>query len=238
MTREVLAVNAEDSLDAVAQLFEKYDYDGMPVIDANRKVLGMISAYEMVAESSGMHLPTILNIMQKMSVNQADRRDLEAHFSKLRDIKAKSIMNPQPVTVGPDVDLETAAKVFAEHHRVNPLIVADTNGILLGVVSRYDIIKFFNEKYFRQVVQQASPTENVFKEFPTKSEKEIEEAVGELSQKFLVVSKKRPLIWKYVAIAMFLAGLAAATALVIRIVRTEQDRYSALPLSSIDRHLF
>lgn len=220
MTREVLAVNAEDSLDMIAQLFEKYDYDGLPVIDANRKVLGIISAYEMVAESSGMHLPTILNIMQKMSVNQADRRDLDTHFSKLREIRAKSIMNPKPILVGPDTELEAAAKLFSEHHRVNPLIVTDASGILLGVISRYDIIRFFNEKYFKQVTQSAVPYQDPYSDISqTKSEREVESAVGGLSEKFLVVSKKRPLIWKYVSIAMFLSGLAAATALIISIVR-------------------
>ncbi len=220
MTREVLAVNANDNLEFVSQIFEKYDYDGLPVVDDNRKVLGVISAYEMVAESSGMHLPTLITIMEQMSVNKADRRDLEAHFAKLREIKASAIMNPHPLTVTPDVSLEEVAKLFAEHHKVNPIIVVDANGILAGVVSRYDIIKLFNEKYFGQVVERATPGSDVFNQFPTKSEKEIESAVGELSQKFVVVSKSRPRFWKYVAIATFLAGLAAAAALIIRIVRT------------------
>jgi CBS domain-containing protein len=234
MTRDVLAVNAEDSLDVVAELFEKYDYDGLPVIDDNRRVLGIISAYEMVAESSGMHLPTLLNIMGKMSVNQADRNDLEAHFAKLREIKAKSIMNPTPLMVGPDTDLEAAAKMFAEHHRVNPLIVGDPSGVLLGVLSRYDIIRFFNEKYFQQIVRQVTPLSDPYKDVAqTKSEREIESAVGELSQKFVVVSRKRPLIWKYVAIGMFLAGLLAATALIIRIVRTEDQLNLLRPSAGI-----
>ena len=223
MTTQVLSVNAEDSLEIVAQLFEKYDYDGMPVIDNSRKLLGIITAYDMIIQSSGMHLPTVLNIMDKIAVNQADRQDLDKHFGKLREIKASQIMNAKPLTVTPELSITDAAKLFAEHHRVNPLIVVDDQGILLGVVSRYDIIRFFNEKYFKNVVQQATTGKDPYKDIAqTKSERDVESAVGELSQEFLLVTKKRPRIWKYIAMAMFIGGLVVATALIIRIVQQGQ----------------
>ncbi|MDP2648012.1 MAG: CBS domain-containing protein, partial [Candidatus Yanofskybacteria bacterium] len=69
MTREVLSVGPDDSLELVAQLFDKYDYDGIPVVGNDRKLLGIITAYDMIVQSSGMHLPTILNIMDKIAVN-------------------------------------------------------------------------------------------------------------------------------------------------------------------------
>jgi len=224
MTKEVLAVNGEDSLELVAQLFEKYDYDGLPVISSERKLLGIVTAYDMIVQSSGMHLPTIIGIMGKIAVNQADKKDLEEHFQKLREIKAKQIMNPKPLTVNPSMSIDEAAKQFAEHHRVNPLLVIDDAGFLVGVLSRYDIIRFFNEKYFQQVVQDVTVYRDPFKNFTqTKSERDIESAVGDLSKEFLLVTKKRPRIWRYIAIAMFIAGLLVATALIIRIVQQESS---------------
>lgn len=220
MTKNVLAINAEDGLEVVAQLFEKYDYDGMPVVGEGRKLLGIITAYDMIVQSSGMHLPTVLSIMDKISVNQADRKELEQHFDKLREIKAKAIMNPTPLSISQDLSLEDAAKMFAEHHRVNPLCVVDPAGVLVGVLSRYDVIRFFNEKYFQQIIGEAKVYKNPFDNMTkTQSERDIDSAVGELSNEFLLVTKKRPRIWRYIAIAMFIAGLVAATALVIRIVQ-------------------
>ena len=63
MTRDVLAIDANDTLDVIAGLFEKYDYDGMPVVDSSRKLLGIITAYDMILQSSDMHLPTLLKIV-------------------------------------------------------------------------------------------------------------------------------------------------------------------------------
>jgi CBS domain-containing protein len=219
MTKDVLAIDANDTLDVIAGLFEKYDYDGMPVVDSTKKLLGMITAHDMVLQSSDMHLPTLLKIMDQISVNQADRRMLDQQFAKLREIKATSIMNPKIVTVHPEATLEEAAKTFAEHHNINPLCVVDADGKLVGVLARYDVIKFFNEAYFQRVVQQASPGTNPFREFPKRSDTEVQKAVQDVQQGFVLVTKRRPLIWKYVAIAAFAAGLLAATALIIRIVQ-------------------
>lgn len=219
MTTDVLAVAADDTLDIIAGLFEKYDYDGMPVIDANHKLLGVITAYDMVLQSSGMHLPTVIGIMENIARGKGDRRQLDEQFGKLKEVKATSIMNPQPISVAPDASLSEAARLFAEHHKVNPICVVDSNGLLVGVLSRYDVIKFFNEKYFNQVLEKVNPGRDPFKAFPTRSESEAEKAFGEVQKEFLLVNKRRPLIWKYVAIAMFAAGLIAATALIIRIVQ-------------------
>jgi len=219
MTRDVLAIDVNDTLDIIAGLFEKYDYDGMPVIDSQRSLKGVITAYDLILQSSDMHLPTMLKLMDKIARQKGDQRALEEHFGKLRDIKATSIMNPQVVTVQPDVPLEEAAKVFADYPKINPLCVVDAGGRLVGVISRYDVIKFFNEAYLKRVVQrQGGPTAEAFREFPTKSSAEVENAVSKVEREFLLVQKRRPLIWKYVSIAMFAAGLIAATALIIRIV--------------------
>jgi len=218
---DVIAIAADDTLDIISELFEKYDFDGMPVVDGSQKVLGIVTAYDMIVQSSGMHLPTVLNIMDDIARNKADRRELDEHFGKLRKIKATAIMNPKPIVVGADATLNELAEVFARNHKVNPIIVVNQDGTLAGVVSRYDVIKFFNETYFAQIVQKANPGQDPFREFPTRSRKEVEQALGEVKEEFLLVQKRRPLIWKYVAIGAFAAGLIAATALIIRIVQKQ-----------------
>lgn len=220
MTKDVLAIDVNDTLDVIAGLFEKYDYDGMPVIDSTHALKGVITAYDLVLQSSGTHLPTMLKLMDEIARGKGDKRVLEEHFGKLRDIKATSIMNPTVVSVKSDATLEDAAKIFADYPKVNPLCVVDAENKLVGVLSRYDIIKFFNEAYLNHVVQkQTGPDQEAFKAFPTKSEHEVEDAAEKVKEEFLLVQKRRPLIWKYIAIAAFGAGLVAATALIIRIVQ-------------------
>lgn len=221
MTKDVLAIDVDDTLDVIAGLFDKYDYDGLPVIDKEHKLRGVITAYDMVLQSSDVHIPTLIKLMGQIAREKGDRRVIDAYFAKLRDIKATSIMNTKVVSIHPEATLEEAAKLFADHHRVNPLCVVDADGKLVGVISRYDVIKFFNEAYLQRVVSAATPGADPFKEFPSRSEKEVETAIQQMENEFLLVQKRRPLVWKYVAIAAFAAGLIAATALIIRIVQRQ-----------------
>jgi CBS domain-containing protein len=220
MTKDAIAIDVNDTLDIIAELFEKYDYDGMPVIDSSRTLKGVITAYDMVLQSSGTHLPTMLKLMEEIARGKGDKRALEQHFGRLRDIKATSIMNPNVVSIKADAPLEEAAKIFADYPKTNPLCVVDAEGKLVGIIARYDIIKFFNEAYLNRVVEQhAEPGGDAFKGFPTKSETEVSEAAEKVKEEFLLVQKRRPLVWRYIAIATFGAGLIAATALIIRIVQ-------------------
>ena len=62
-------------------------------------------------------------------------------------------MNPDPLVVGPGITVEAVAKEFVMHHRVNPIPVVDASRKLMGVVSRYDVIRFFNEQYLHRVLK-------------------------------------------------------------------------------------
>ena len=65
------------------------------------------------------------------------------------------MMNEDPLVVGPEVRIEDLAKEFIQHHRVNPIPVIDSDKKLLGVVSRFDIIQFFDEKYFHKMLAES-----------------------------------------------------------------------------------
>lgn len=219
MTKEVIAVDVNDTLDIIASLFEKFDFEGFPVIDAEHKLVGVVNARDLILQSKRMHLPTILKLMDQVVRGRGDVREIEDHFGKLRTIRATSIMEPRPVAILENDPIEEATRVFADYEKVNPLSVVDAQGKLVGVLSRYDIIKLFNQQYLEHVVGKARPGGDLYAEFPTRSQRDVEEAVERVQEDFVLVSKRRPLIWRYVAIAMFATGLIAATALVIRIVQ-------------------
>jgi Mg/Co/Ni transporter MgtE len=157
--------------------------------------------------------------MENIARGKGDRRELDDQFGKLKEIKATSIMNPRPLTVSPEAPVSEAARLFAENPKTNPISVVDESDTLVGVISRYDVMKFFNEKFFNQIITKTHPGRDPFKAFPTRSESEAARTLNKVEKEFLLVTKRRPLVWKYVAIAMFVAGLIAATALVIRIVQ-------------------
>jgi len=151
MTHKVVTLSPDDTLEIAAQFFEKYDFDGFPVIDNEHRLVGIVTAYEMILQSSRIHLPVVFGIVGHSSEDH--ERELKSHFEKIREIKIREIMNIDPLVIGPDVRVVDLAQEFAQHHRVNPIPVTDKERKIVGVVSRYDIIKFFNEKYLHEVLK-------------------------------------------------------------------------------------
>lgn len=155
MTKKIIALHPDDGLDKVTQLFEQHNYDGFPVVNEDGALLGLVTAYDMVSQSYATHLPALLNILDDIYSKKADEQILREQFKKVAMIKVRDMMNQDPLVVGPDVRLEDLAKEFIQHHRVNPIPVIDANKKLLGVVSRLDILKFFDSKFLYKTLQEA-----------------------------------------------------------------------------------
>lgn len=155
MTKKVAVLRPEDGLDKATQLFEQHNFDGFPVVNEEGKLLGIVTAYDMVSQSYATHLPSLLNILEDIYSKKADEKILKEQFERVRSIKIRDMMNEDPLVIGPEVRVEDLAKEFIQHHRVNPIPVIDSNKKLLGVVSRFDILRFFDEKYFYKMLEES-----------------------------------------------------------------------------------
>lgn len=152
MTKDVVTFDPDDSLGKATRLFEQYKYDGFPVINKEGKLLGIVTAYDMVSQSYATHLPSVINILENMGNNSNGGDNLKAQFSRIGEIKIRDMMNEDPLVIGADVRIEDLAKEFLEHHRVNPIPVINSEKKLLGVVSRFDIVRFFDAEYLQKIL--------------------------------------------------------------------------------------
>ncbi len=155
MTKKVIMLDPEDNIDKVTKLFEEYNFDGFPVVNKEGILIGIVTAYDMVSQSYAIHLPSLANILDDILSNKANKNTLEEHFNRVKVIKVRDIMNEDPLVVSPDIRVEDLAKEFIQHHKVNPIPVIDVNKKVLGVVSRFDVIRFFDEVYFHKMLAES-----------------------------------------------------------------------------------
>lgn len=148
----IATLSPEDNIIRAAKLFGEYNYDGFPVIDKNKELVGIVTAYDMISDSTIMYLANLREVLQKISEDKAGASEFEECLSKPSNVKVREIMNLDPLKVTPDLGIDDLAREFAKHHRVNPIPVVDESQLLVGVVSRYDLIKFFDSKYLDQIL--------------------------------------------------------------------------------------
>ena len=140
MDAEAPAVSPEDDARTAIELLAKTDKGAIPVVDSDRRVVGIVSESDLVLsdEESDLHLPHYLNIMGGI-VFVGSMKGFEERLNKAFATKVSELMTADPIVARVDDDASAVAKTIAEKHH-NHLPVVDGDGRLAGLVTRADAL--------------------------------------------------------------------------------------------------
>lgn len=154
MTRDVAVVHPETSLlDAVKQMAQRR-ISGMPVVDKESKIVGMISEGDLVRWHEGY------------TVRQARWLDMLADGFQLapaflegvreQNRKVASVMSPGAIAVTEDtLARDVAHLMYAKHIKRVPVL---RDGKLVGIVARSDLVRALARKLSEQQVPPPDAT--------------------------------------------------------------------------------
>jgi CBS domain-containing protein len=131
---DVVSVPREATLKQVAELMVEHHISGVPVVDADRRVVGVVSEADIVrSETAGTGREGVL----------ARARALAGHRAGVSMPRtAGEAMTSPAVTIGADQTVMEAAHAIADRG-VNRLPVVDENGQLVGMLTRADVVRAF-----------------------------------------------------------------------------------------------
>jgi CBS domain-containing protein len=133
MTRDVKTVTPDTPVRQVVELLLGKLFKAVPVVDDQRQVVGIISDGDLL-RNAGM--PVRLSVGERL---EAD--DLREYLSKVRlDKTARQIMSSPVVTAREDEALGYVVQRLLEHG-LKRMAVVDSDGRLVGIVSRLDILR-------------------------------------------------------------------------------------------------
>jgi CBS domain-containing protein len=132
MTANVAAVGRDASLKQVAELMTEHKISGVPVVNAERRVLGVVSEADIIVKAASR--PASVGLLGDLVTRKVDQRHLAA-------ATAGEAMTAPAVTIDAEQSVAEAARLMVEH-RVNrlPVLVAER---LVGIVSRGDLVRAF-----------------------------------------------------------------------------------------------
>lgn len=207
MTRELLTVSPEDSLLVSAGLIVKNRFSGLPVVDKNNKLVGIITEYDFILKNQNIHLPTVIKIFQDIDVYKKDSGLVKDDVQSLMKLRVGDVMNKEPFTARDTDSIQSVVESFANHHRVNPIPVVNSEGILTGLVSRHDILRFLaGSSDIMQTNQGGEDTE-----------RQVSKFITNLDKNFVLVSKSRTNTWLIASMLFAIVGFAIAWFLILRV---------------------
>ena len=139
MTKDVVSVFPETPLIEAAKVLYEHRYDGVPVVDSNNALLGILTEYDLVSKGSAVHLPTLQKIFSQLAITNGMVDGLKEEAAKISTLTVRDVMNAEPLTLQASATIQEAVTLFLEHHRVNPIPVVDENQREIGVIkTSYD----------------------------------------------------------------------------------------------------
>jgi len=127
MSRNVITIKQADPVSLAFELLLTNDIRHLPVL-FRRKLVGII---------------TDRDLHEALIPSDPDRTH-RSMYHTVKNIKAKEIMTPNPITIGPDAPVDQAAQIFFDR-RIDCLPVKDGKGKLVGILTSTDILKAFLE---------------------------------------------------------------------------------------------
>jgi len=133
MTKTVITVKRNADLHEAARLLSERGISGMPVVDDNNRVVGVISEADILTLAGMKREHTFKDILRSILGEPLPARASGGN-------KVEDVMSFPPITSRADEAVADVAKILDER-RIKRLPVVDDQGKLLGIISRADIVR-------------------------------------------------------------------------------------------------
>jgi sulfide:quinone oxidoreductase len=132
MTRNVISVLKYDSIMQAAHILSQKNISGLPVVDKENNVIGIITQADILSVVGMRKEHTFKDLLKHMLGERLPER-------KIGDIVADIMASPA-VTLTPRSNIAEAAQIMDEK-KIRRLPVVDDGNKLVGIISRADILK-------------------------------------------------------------------------------------------------
>jgi CBS domain-containing protein len=211
MITEIISVSVDTPLLEANDILLKHGFAGLPVIDEQNILLGMFTKFDLSTKGSLLHLPTLLKLFKEFSIYKKDRGLLWKDVTAMLSIQAGDVMNTKPIVLNQEASLQDAIRLFSERRRVDPLPIIDHEGKLVGIISRYDLIRFLGGLASSVNFRDAAPYT------PSAVDQTIDNFLHNFEKQFILVSKHRTLHWLLISTMFAIIGSVVTLAWVVQV---------------------
>jgi len=138
MTKAVLTVSPETLVSDLAKTLVGKNIGGVPVVDADGRLVGIVTQSDLVERAQELELPPAINILDFHLYLQVPSH-LFRKVEKMLGATVADIMSPNPVTVSPDTPVSRIAALMAKQ-KVHTLPVLDA-GKIVGIIGKMDLVR-------------------------------------------------------------------------------------------------
>jgi CBS-domain-containing membrane protein len=137
MTKDVITVKPESTVKELARLLMDNKISGVPVVNEEKKIIGIVTENDLISKNKRLHIPTIMRLFDAFILLGSGR--MEDEIKKMAATVVDEICTKKVVTIQEDLSLEDIATIMAEQHvHLLPVLRDD---VVVGIVGKADMVR-------------------------------------------------------------------------------------------------
>jgi len=138
MTREVITVRPQTTVEELARILMEHHIVGAPVVDETGSLVGIVTEHDLVNKEKRLHIPTVVQIFDAFIYLESPKK-FEDDLRKMLGTKVGDICSTHVVTVDEETPVSEIATIMSETEvHVLPVM---KEGRMTGIVGEEDILK-------------------------------------------------------------------------------------------------
>jgi CBS domain-containing protein len=138
MQTQVITVRPSTTVREMAGILAEHGVSGVPVVDEDDRVVGMVSEADIIVQDAELHFPYYIPLLDSVIYLQSFHK-FEERLHKMFGSQVKEIMSKEVIAISPEVSVRDAATLMTDREINRLPVVAD--GKLVGIVTRHDIVQ-------------------------------------------------------------------------------------------------
>lgn len=140
MTPNPLTVKPQTPLSEAVKLLAEKHISGLPVVDEDGKLQGILSETDLMWQETGVDTPPYIMILDSVIYLQNPAR-YEKEIHKALGQTVGEVMTDKPITIKPSQSLREAAHLLHEKKIRRLPVVDESNEQVVGIITQGDIIR-------------------------------------------------------------------------------------------------
>lgn len=139
MTREVVSVQPETTVEEALALLSHHRISGAPVVDEQGRLVALLDDSDLIVSDARLHGPTMLELLGAWIPLPWEQRRFQEDLQHALAQTVADVAHPDPPAVTAEATIEDVATLMVDHD-VARIPVVDEEQRVVGIVTRGDLV--------------------------------------------------------------------------------------------------
>jgi len=138
MTTEIITVKKDTSLKVLARILYKNHINGVPVVDDDGQLIGIICESDLIRKDKKLHIPTVVAIFDAVFYLERPKKFVE-EIQRINATTVEDLYTKEIITVDEKTPIDEIATLMTKK-KIYTIPVVDGDR-LVGIIGKADLIR-------------------------------------------------------------------------------------------------